>query len=540
MHVLEPLTQSFIRSGRRYSPPSITTLTDEKADFRQKSQSAQSRIRQDKHKRASFISSIIIMESRSELLPLRSESRVQEQRQSDSRRRRRALAGAAAVAAAVLLGLVAFFYRSPVAAPAYMADLNAIASKYKAQKYSAVMRVSVNGETKFATTMGLASEELQVPLELESVFPIGSNSKLFVSVALYQLQERGLVNLSLPVNDYLNQRDFAAFGLPNQTHWCPRLLGASPDSPCENVTFVNLLYMGSGIGDELNCDNVEPQYCHQSADDLAYYKGSIGAYVHTFINDPLVFAPGTNYSYSNPNYYLLSYLVEKLSGQLLQTYVQENIIDKIGLKHTFYDPYSGLLAVNPGYVDQYVDYFALGNGEGDADEYLSTGTCSPYMNSGALSGSGGFRSTVGDMQQWYLDLFHNHGRSSKVLGERSIREIVHRRNPVQPEYAQGVGVLFANESESSTSETWPSIFSYCGGMKCAFTCMRLQVLDSETSAVASVFTNHAQFYFATHASFVNWRPTEFMFGVGEEIVKAGTDYMTLPRDLLNGFLKSYV
>lgn len=144
-----------------------------------------------------------------------------------------------------------------------------------------------------------------------------------------------------------------------------------------------------------------------------------------------MFKPGSNYSYSNPNFVLLSYMVEKLSGQALEMYLKEHIFDRIGLANTFFDPYSGLLSVNRGYVEQYVDYYAEGtDSESKPAEYLTTGTRSPYMNSGALSGSGGFRSTTADMHKWYSDIFHNHGRSSKVLSAESISGIGHCRNPI--------------------------------------------------------------------------------------------------------------
>ncbi|KAJ0388958.1 hypothetical protein P43SY_011742 [Pythium insidiosum] len=95
------------------------------------------------------------------------------------------------------------------------------------------------------------------------------------------------------------------------------------------MTFVQLMYMGSGIADSEFCNTPNAQWCHYTANDLAYFKGSIGKHVGAFINDPLVFKPGTNYSYANANYYLLSYMVEKISGQSFGSYLKQNIFDKI-------------------------------------------------------------------------------------------------------------------------------------------------------------------------------------------------------------------
>ncbi|KAJ0390461.1 hypothetical protein ATCC90586_010417 [Pythium insidiosum] len=250
--------------------------------------------------------------------------------------------------------------------------------------FDGVVLVSENGKTLFEHVGGLANEEFQVPMQSEDIFPIGSNSKLFTAVSLYQLQERGLVNLTDPVNNYLTQEDFAEFGYPNQTKWCPRLKNAAPDSPCETITFVQLMYMSSGIGDSLNCDNVDPEFCHHSANDLATYKGSIGKHVGGFINDPLVFKPDTNYSYANPNFVLLTYMVEKISGQSFSTYLKQNIFDKIGMTKSYFDPYSGARGVRSRYVEQYAHFYEQPSTD-KKGELLATGTCSPYMNSGAVA-----------------------------------------------------------------------------------------------------------------------------------------------------------
>lgn len=467
-----------------------------------------------------------------EQLPLRHDARAQQQEHERRRvRQLRAVKILAAIAVVALLSwLVIAKWVHRATTPPYVADFERAVREYKAQNGSAVVAVSINGKPAFTDAVGLASEELSVPLSPSSLFPIGSNSKLFVSVALYQLQERGLVNLSHAINDVLGPDDFANFGFPNQTRWCPRLAHASPTSPCENVTYVQLLYMGSGIGDALNCDNVAPEDCHQSANDVAIYHGSIGAHVGSFINAPLAFTPGTNYSYANPNFVLASYLVEKISGESLETYMQTHIFDKVGLTETVYDPYSGLFHVQRNYVEQYVDYYVArednASGTFTPTEYLATGTCSPYMNSGAVSGAGGLRSTVGDMHKWFTDLFHNHGRSSKVLTEASIRAIVHTRNPISRGYAQGVGVTYVDGDDN-----WPSRLDYTGGVKCALTSIQMSIASPSDSVVVTAFSNHEVLYFPSRAAFEAWRPTEFLFMVHPGVVGIGMGVFSL-RDAL--------
>jgi CubicO group peptidase (beta-lactamase class C family) len=69
--------------------------------------------------------------------------------------------------------------------------------------FSGVVQVTVDGVTMFQQYMETVDEEQQLPMTMDAVFPIGSNTKLFTAVALYQLQERGKVNLTHPINDDL-------------------------------------------------------------------------------------------------------------------------------------------------------------------------------------------------------------------------------------------------------------------------------------------------------------------------------------------------
>jgi CubicO group peptidase (beta-lactamase class C family) len=91
----------------------------------------------------------------------------------------------------------------------------------------------------------------------------------------------------------------AKFGFPNQTSWCP-LPQDMPEGPCINITYEQLLSMSSGI-------HINPVH-------MGDYKGSVEAYVSLFINDPLLFMPGMNFSNSNPSFILATYMIEKLSG----------------------------------------------------------------------------------------------------------------------------------------------------------------------------------------------------------------------------------
>ena len=83
------------------------------------------------------------------------------------------------------------------------------------------------------------------------------------------------------------------------------------------------------------------------------YQGSIASYISTFINAPLTFKPGDGetYEYSNANYVLVAYLIEKYTDLSYSEYLKENIFEPLALENTYYDPYDGSLIINKDRTD---------------------------------------------------------------------------------------------------------------------------------------------------------------------------------------------
>jgi CubicO group peptidase (beta-lactamase class C family) len=145
------------------------------------------------------------------------------------------------------------------------------------------------------------------------------------------------------VADYLDAADFEAFGFPNQTSWCPLLRDATE---CSNVTFVQLMSMSSGLIDGVNCayapGSWEIEYCPNWS-IYQTYPGSIASVVGVFINRPLSLVPGSAFHYTNENFMLCSYLIEKISGLSLREYIQVHITNVLEMDNTYFDPWDGSL-----------------------------------------------------------------------------------------------------------------------------------------------------------------------------------------------------
>ena len=87
----------------------------------------------------------------------------------------------------------------------------------------AAARVGSATNTVYKQAFGKFDYQFDIPMTKDARFPVASNTKLYVAISMYQLQEAGKVNLSHNVADYLDANDFKNFGITNQTTYCPHL-----------------------------------------------------------------------------------------------------------------------------------------------------------------------------------------------------------------------------------------------------------------------------------------------------------------------------
>jgi CubicO group peptidase (beta-lactamase class C family) len=243
-------------------------------------------------------------------------------------------------------------------------------------------------------------------MDAKAHFPIGSNSKLYTSVAIYQLHEAGKLDVDADIATMLDAKDFRAMGFRFKRSFCPRLrLGWK----CQRITLRHLLSMSSGIYPALNCDEIDfLGECNPVP--WIINPGSIAKLVGTFLTQPLVFKPGTKYHYSNPNFVLATYFVEKYSGMTFRDYLQANIFDPIGLNHTYFDFFNGALQLDPGRVRQFFKYYDKTTGN-----LIAVGNDVLQLDLGAAAGTGGIVSTVDDQRTFWQTLFDQKTHGAPLL-----------------------------------------------------------------------------------------------------------------------------
>jgi CubicO group peptidase (beta-lactamase class C family) len=112
-----------------------------------------------------------------------------------------------------------------------------------------------------------------------------------------------------------------------------------PDFPSKShtITIESLLTHTSGIKDYMQID-----YPNLYMERWDFKPKQL---IDSFKNYALEFEPGTKFSYSNSGYYLLGYIIEKVSGKRYQDYVQDNLLKPLGLTHTYFDS-AGIIIPN--------------------------------------------------------------------------------------------------------------------------------------------------------------------------------------------------
>ncbi len=231
----------------------------------------------------------------------------------------------------------------------------------------AAVLVAQNGEILYQKGFGFANLEHHVPITPETKFRIGSVSKQFTAAAILKLQEDGLLSVADPLSKYL------------------------PDYPRGNeVTIHHLLTHTSGIhsftGREDFLKRVTTEVSHEEQ-------------VEWFKNDPYDFDPGEKWLYNNSGYFLLSYLVEKISGETFDDYLKHQFFEPLGMKDTGVHHWSLILEHEAtGYAYQ----------DGKMKKSLD-------WDMSQAGGAGSLYSTVGDLFRWNEAIFGGQALSEESL-----------------------------------------------------------------------------------------------------------------------------
>lgn len=177
---------------------------------------------------------------------------------------------------------------------------------------SLVFVVVKNGQTVYSRAFGLADGPQQIAATPDTVYHWYSTTKIFTAVAIFQLQEKGLLHIDDPVTDYL-----------------PFFEVSYPSSTSPRITIRNLLNHSSGIPDNtpavVGWMHLEGQ---PALDQTAFLAEILPDYSR------LNFEPGSESVYTNVGYMVLGAIIERVSGKTYEEYIRENILQPLKMDRT--------------------------------------------------------------------------------------------------------------------------------------------------------------------------------------------------------------
>lgn len=183
----------------------------------------------------------------------------------------------------------------------------------------------ISGQEKWVKVFGEQTDE-------ETVFLVGSIQKVFVAVSILQLYEEGLIGLDDDVNMHM------AFSIRHPEY---------PDTP---ITIRMLLSHRSGLDGTLPSefaydwvDDNPTEWTRSFPEDLVdipleeWLEMNLDKDGSLYSPSHWVREPGTGYSYSNNGYKILMCILERVMGQSIQDYMEENIFTPLQMDHTGFD-----------------------------------------------------------------------------------------------------------------------------------------------------------------------------------------------------------
>jgi CubicO group peptidase (beta-lactamase class C family) len=264
------------------------------------------------------------------------------------------------------------------------------------QRYGVVggsVLIISNGRTSLREMYGDANRQLHQKVDENTTFHWASITKTFTGIAILQLRDHGLLQLDDPVVKYV-----------------PELRAIhDPFGPVEAVTIRQLMTHSAGFRSATwpwtsghAWEPFEPAKWSQIVAMLPYTE--------------ILFKPGSKHSYSNLGVVFLGQIIERLSGDDYEVFIDKNILKPLGMFTSYFDraPYYLLKHRAEGY-------------------YRANGVLQPApfnFDSGITVSNSGLNAPLADMAR-YLGFLLGSTNDPAILNRRSLEEMFQKQMPVE-------------------------------------------------------------------------------------------------------------
>jgi CubicO group peptidase (beta-lactamase class C family) len=171
-----------------------------------------------------------------------------------------------------------------------------------------------NGRVISSDYYGSANLEKNQRVDENTIYHWASNTKPFTGIAIMQLRDRGLLKLDDPVTKYL-----------------PELRAVhNPYGSMDEITIRHLMTHSAGFRN--------PTWPWDQGKDWEPFEPTEYSQLVAMLPfTEILFKPGSKFSYSNPAIIFLGKIIEKLSGDDYEVYIDKNIFKPLEMYHTYFD-----------------------------------------------------------------------------------------------------------------------------------------------------------------------------------------------------------
>ncbi len=256
---------------------------------------------------------------------------------------------------------------------------------------------------------GVADLSTGAPMPVDGYFRMGSDTKTFVSVVVLQLVGEGRLGLDDPID-----------------RWLPGVVAGNGNDG-RRITVRQVLRHTSGIANY--------------TDDLSALGSAEGYLAHRFdhyteadlvalaMRHPPLFAPGTQWSYSNTNYVLAGMLVARVTGHSWADEVRARVLVPLRLEHTLYP---GDRPTSPDPHAEGYQQFAPGGALVDTSVFNAT----------VADAAGGMVSTTTDLARFWQAVQSGRLLRPAQMAEMHDTVLAVPFQALRPGVAYGLGIMW--------------------------------------------------------------------------------------------------
>jgi CubicO group peptidase (beta-lactamase class C family) len=248
------------------------------------------------------------------------------------------------------------------------------------------------GKVIGSSYVGKADLESNRNVDANTIFHWASITKTFTSIGIMQLRDRGLLQLSDPLTKYLPEL--------RMVH--------NPFGSMDDITIQMVLSHSTGFrdptwpwGGNKDWHPFEPTEWSQLVAMLPYTE--------------ILFEPGSKYSYSNPALIFLGRIIEIITGDDYEVYIDKNVLKPLGMYSSYFD-------VTPYHLLKYrANNYTLVNGQPAANGL--------DFDTGITTSNGGLNAPISDMLK-YLGFLTGHHDGFEILKRSTLEELWKKQLPI--------------------------------------------------------------------------------------------------------------